>query len=99
MAVRCGPCLPSTPRHTRVLRRGPPRWRPVQAVVKERYLRGGGEEAAVTLNVAWGCAGWGKTQVLAEIARGGTARSTARLRCCLCARGVPMGHAALVRRR
>jgi hypothetical protein len=31
----------------------------------------GVDGAVTTINVVWGYAGWGKTQILAEIARGG----------------------------
>ena len=44
-------------------------WREVEAAVLGDLVGEG--KRVVTINVVWGCGGWGGTQILAEIARGG----------------------------
>ena len=43
----------------------------VASVVEQHHVGDSSSETTTKIHVIWGCGGWGGTQVLAEIARGG----------------------------
>lgn len=72
----CVAHVPGLKRDMPGLGRAPPAWvfgslDSVAAAVRDTGARAGASQAVVTVNVVWGYGGWGGTQVLAEIGRGG----------------------------